>query len=296
MGLKPLFSGSLQPATGAEEWSSSPCSRCGGAPCCRNVPMMTLQVRNDRDLASAEHLASHQNIEIGIRESGEWIVFYTVACRFLDPVSAMCKIHGTNAQPDLCKRYDAHTCWYRRVFVQPSDQPNAEMLRLNATRVRRLRELVLFDDRGEIYRVPDWELLQREFVGLPLDAHATATAHVGRREDILLFPPGRPLHRRHLDLIRFRLGFPGVSLRIDGDSWQFALAAPLRGVPFPIPESQGSTGEPDSFHAPIDAPFSMTSSQSGPKYVDLSGLEALISSLTFGPDGDILFDPDRPAA
>ncbi len=255
MSGTPLFSGVIlqglsqqyrisdpaSPQIAEAAWLASPCSQCAQSPCCRNLPLCNLPVETRADLEVAEHLLCHDNIVIGLKESGEWTVFYTARCRFLDERTSKCRIHGTEAQPEVCSSYDPHRCWYRRVFAATA---SGEMIRLNERRVRRIIELTVFDDREAVYRAPGWERLLPELAEIPLTVapagsrpardpagdrfEGVRSGEADDPSDVLVFPPGRPTKRKHFDLIRFRLGFPGVELWMEGVVWQFAVAAPAR--------------------------------------------------------------------
>lgn len=227
--------------TSDRSWLESPCSRCHQSPCCRNLPVTNLPIRTVHDLAVARDLLGHENIEIGLKEDGVWTLFYTRSCRFLDPASARCTIHGSDRQPTICKQYDAQRCWYRGVFASTL---SSAMIRLNQKRLEWILDRVDCDESGEIRGVPDWDLMMRKLAEIPLAMAAQTVRITGltSREEVtgadsktvreLAFPPGRPRRIGHFDLIRFRLGFPGVSLGITGDEWYFLLdAAPLPGGP-----------------------------------------------------------------
>lgn len=239
-------------------------------------------------METARHLLEHSNINIGLRENGEWTVFYSATCRFLDPSTSKCTIHGTARQPQICKDYRADRCWYRRTFAAATTN---EMIFLSRSRVSRLIEMCIFDDCDEIYRVPDWERMSKELAGV--DARALPAAALPAPggasvapdpRDLLLFPPGRPTHLRHLDLIRFRLGFPGVSLRIAGDEWAFAAVAPRIDCG---PRCDGIS----QYHVPSEP----AADAGEPYYVTLEGLPQLIDELTVDEEGAIISGPRRPS-
>ena len=200
------------------------------------------------DLETARDLLDHANIEIGIKEDGVWTVFFTRTCGFLDPQSSKCTIHGTERQPRICRDYSAHTCWYRHAFASTL---SLQLIRLNAARLDWILAQVEFDETGEIARVPDWDLMLSELSAVPLGMSAVPVrdqnelgaavservpltgseqppANLPQSTAILAFPPGRPAHLSHFDLIRFRLGFPGVSLGVTQNEWYFLVDAPPR--------------------------------------------------------------------
>ncbi len=186
----------------------------------------------------ARDLLGHENVEIGIKDDGVWTVFYTRTCSRLDPVTSKCTVHGTEIQPDICRDYSSHQCWYRRVF---STTLSAGMIRLNRRRLDRILTSVTFDHQDCIDRVPDWDWIMRELAEIPLELDAVELAAAApqsappsprpvgvERETRLVFPPGKPRKLSHFDLMRFRLGFPGVSLGISNGGWYFVVDAPAR--------------------------------------------------------------------
>jgi len=242
-------------------WLGSPCSHCHQSPCCRNLPVGNLPVRTEHDLLIGLDLLEHENIEIGLKEDGIWTVFYTRTCRFLDPESSRCTIHGSSRQPEICRDYDAHRCWYRRVFASTI---STAMIRLSRERLQWILDRVDYYEKGEISRVPDWELMMRELADIPLSTSARAAgAFTGVASEItkgprsqqtgvpapgrLAFPPGRPRRIAHFDLIRFRLGFPGVQLAITGNEWYFLLDAPER------PAGRQNTAHVGEYHLTAEA-------------------------------------------
>ncbi len=211
-------------------WGDSPCASCGGSPCCRNVPITRITVDTEADLLDAAWLAGLEGIEIGLRDDGTWTVFYTQTCRFLDDETGGCRLHGLADQPDVCVRYDARTCWYRTAFAHDA---SVRFIRFNRERLLELHRRVICDEAGEIRKVPEWEQILAILESVPLagsprrDQGAAADLAVTACE--LLMPPARPATIRQLDLVKFRLGYPGISLVVSDTEWRFSLRTAAGG-------------------------------------------------------------------
>lgn len=248
---------------GHTDFSQSPCSTCGGAPCCRHLPLASLRVDTREDLQCVADLASFQNIIPALREDGNWWLFYRMDCGFLQPDTGMCSIHNSPDQPRICKTYSPYSCWYRNAFQgfssrepsQDQDDPeahsylgaNASLIQFSRQRVVWLMEAISYTgNRDEIDQVPGWDQILQACVTIPLDtkhpnpkgivhekqpsqAQLPLDSTAGDLPAMLIVPPGKPSKPAHLDLIRFRLGYPQIRFVGTGETWTFTL--PLRLQP-----------------------------------------------------------------
>ena len=174
-----------------EAWLSSPCSDCGTF-CCSNLPIADLCVdtRNDQRL--------------------------------------LAEICWSDGMTPVLKNYSPHTCWYKRAFATAETKL---LIRFNASRIHRLIELISFDADGVIDSVPSWEIMQEMLAKIPFDRNPAPSSMMDdarKSPDLFLVPPGRPQSAEHLDLARFRFGFPGLMMLSSFSSWCFAIPALLR--------------------------------------------------------------------
>jgi hypothetical protein len=187
-------------------------------------------------------------VEVGLYDSGSWMLYYWSVCDHLDPASGKCRVHGTAQQPEVCKRYSAHECWYRRAFLPGT---GTTFLRLDLPRFDWVASRVSFDVDGEIYGVPDWDAMVEGLAALPLGPVPTVepgtacTSRVALRVPALtlatdldpcrvLWSPLRaPESPGDLDMVAFRLGFRGVELALGEHAWGLLLRAECgdRGSP-----------------------------------------------------------------
>ena len=136
----------------------SPCLSCSTSPCCTHLPIHSFTMSTLMDLDNARYLLNFDAIDLGLSASGEWSVYYARPCRFLDPRDATCTIHATERQPNICATYNPYSCWYRRVFSQPTE----DFVWFDRERLERLAEHVAFDDYRRIVEVPSWDSLVAE--------------------------------------------------------------------------------------------------------------------------------------
>jgi len=210
-----------------ESWFASPCFSCPDSPCCNTLPVYRPVIETRSDLDYALRLLDYRGIELGLYDSGKWMVYLTSPCRFLDRYSSKCMIHNAPEQPRLCAEYSPHQCWCRSVYARGGSR---NFLRFNRERLERILTLVTYHPSGEIDGVPDWEQMIGAVAPIPIDSKrtdacpgvepVTGPGAPGRLIDPcrgLLFPMVLPKSRPDLDLLRFRLGFPGVeSALIEG--------------------------------------------------------------------------------
>jgi hypothetical protein len=214
------------------DWLASPCSSCGTF-CCSNLPLCDLLIETRNDLLYLADICWFEGMVPVLKQDGQWRLFYNADCRFLHKPTAKCTIHNTPEQSNICKTYPPDRCWYRKAFASAETDL---LLRFNGARIERMITLCRFGDDGEILEAPGWEMLQKEFSGLPFFptsvpaspermVQAEKRTRGRERGPLFLFPPGKPQKPEHFDLLRFRLGFPGVVLLTSFTLWCFALPA-----------------------------------------------------------------------
>ncbi len=213
----------------APDWVSSPCSTCDTY-CCSFLPLCELRVETRKDMLLLAELCWFEGMVPTLKDNGEWKLFYHATCAHLHQPSGMCIIHNTPEQSDICRDYPAERCWYRKAFAETE---TLHLIRFNTARMERLIAMTVFDEHDEIAEVPSWTDIMRELREIPLSPPSLpATAERMKRhadsEELLLFPPGKPSRPEHLDLLRFRLGFPGTLLLTSYTLWCFALPALIR--------------------------------------------------------------------
>lgn len=231
----------------------SPCASCAESPCCTYLPLQTFAVRTLLELDNAAYLLNFAQIELALAANGEWTAYYARACRFLDPATYGCTLHGTPEQPDICVHYNPYQCFYKRAFR--SDAPG-EVLRIDRERLERLAALASFDADRNLRDLPDWETLCRELLALPLadvrgrpgappaagpvePAEAAAAAAPWDPAapcdscaawccKSLVFPQSVPTTAHQLDYFQFCLGFPGVELGVADAGWALLVRTSCR--------------------------------------------------------------------
>jgi hypothetical protein len=175
------------PAEGDLDWLRSPCSTCPETPCCSALPVRRLSVETRSDLLFVRSLLVRRGVEVGLYDSGSWMLYFWGGCEHLDRRSGKCRVHGGNEQPLVCRRYSPHECWYRRVFLPGTGRT---FLRLDLRRFDFVLSRVTFDEDGEIYGVPDWDTMVEGMASLPLvPVLPAASEH--------LTHPVRPAHPAH---------------------------------------------------------------------------------------------------
>jgi hypothetical protein len=200
---------------------------------------MTLSTVADVD--EAVYLLNFDGIELGVAADGSWSVYYRQPCRFLDPDSLGCRLHGSADKPHVCVQYNPHGCFYRRAF---GDGDSAEYLRVDRARMGVVLDALVFDDERRIVAAPTIESLAEVFAGMPIEPSAPNPTVPGPDTSTgladpcggcpayccstLLFPVGAPATLSALDYLRFTLGFPGTELVVGESSWHLAVSVTCR--------------------------------------------------------------------
>lgn len=222
---------------------ASPCASCDTTPCCRRAPLDTFVLRDVLDLDHARFLLNFEGIELGVTSDGSWQVFFLEACRMLDVEHGRCTVHGTVDQPQVCRTYSAHRCWYRPAIAFESDP---EHLRVDRRRFDHVLDRVVLDEQRGITRVPSWDELVTAFAALPIVERAEPRPANPPGQDpdapdghpcngcaawcctTLPFPIDVPEDVAGLDHLRFLLGFPSVSLVVADTGWTLAVETRCR--------------------------------------------------------------------
>jgi hypothetical protein len=212
-----------------EDWDLSPCRTCSGSPCCFHLPLTSIRLETRTDFLNLALLSCYHHIRLGLKNSGEWHIYYHKDCRFLDPISSQCRIHGAETQSLICKTYNAHACWYRQAF--DSDQ-NERLILFDLHRLLQREKKIEFLKTGYIHNTTEWDELVHFFSSLPMDTGETINKmkldfkgnilafKKNNPERFLFFPPfEKPKRDAHFELYTFRLGFPGVSLALSDNYW-----------------------------------------------------------------------------
>ncbi len=145
-----------------EEALQSPCDSCGPAPCCTTLQVEEFTMAHLEDLDYAKFLLGFEGIELVLLANGRWRVHFHAACRLLD-ATHRCTVHGTDAQPHICRDYDAYACSYRPLWVE-GDETGA--FRIDERRLAVLSAEIGFDRRRRIATLPPWEWMAETFAAL----------------------------------------------------------------------------------------------------------------------------------
>jgi len=208
------------------EWFDSPCYRCESAACCSHLPLFSFTIDDRRDWEKGASLLRFPDIRLGLRSDGEFRVYLGRTCAFLTG-DRRCLNHDTPRQSKICMGYSPHTCWYKRAF---HSQNSDLLILLDSVRFAALEKGITWNEAGEVDRVADWEVLIELTAAHPLDIKPFRERERAGTDTptALLMPPGKPEKREHWDLVRFRLGFPGVFLSRaveEGEPWAFLISS-----------------------------------------------------------------------
>ncbi len=248
---------------GVDAARRDPCAGCS-ASCCTYLPLHDFQITRYEELDYARYLSNFERIELAMLSGGSWRVHYRASCHHLDTASRRCTVHGTPQQPMICKRFSAHSCFYKRLFESPS---TVEYIRMDAARLELWASMLVFDGHRDIVGVPDVALFQQLMPPLspppeadpaippaPLLAQWEQSVRAGmplrplgtrRFSDFdapcagctawccttLSFSHSAPASYANVDHLRFCLGFPGVEVGIDErDQWTVIVRTRCRSL------------------------------------------------------------------
>jgi hypothetical protein len=202
------------------------CYSCSEPGCCTYLQLHRFWVKHRRDLEWARHLLDLEDLSLGIDARGEWSVFWRRACRHLSPDDDSCLVHGTDVQPDVCKRYPGNNCWYHRVL--PLSAPH-EFVRVDRARLDWISERVAYDESDLLVAFPPRAHLLEAFAALPLDLPPLPRGPVERTEPVQVSFP-LPVHevRERADFVRMALGYPGVAVAVGDDGWRLVVTTAFR--------------------------------------------------------------------
>jgi len=261
------------------EGLASPCVTCRTAPCCTHLRVQTFRTTKLMELDLARYLLNFERIELGLSPEGEWSVYYTYPCRFLNRQDFTCSVHRTSRQPQVCVSYNPYNCFYKEVFAS---RVSARALRLDRQRLEYLLSQVVVDDDRNIVEMPDWDSLQQALAQLepwpptpasdpPAEDPVTrewerqvitpdqiASPDVALRSFAslsdpcqgcqayccthLVFPQGMPQTVSNLDFFRYALGFPGVEIGFGEDGWSLIVKSTCRHL---VGNRCGVFGQPE---------------------------------------------------
>ena len=206
------------------------------------MPVTSFELDTIQDVRYIDQLLSRSKLQIGLYDSGTWMLYYNSPCRFLDRQSSKCAIHDSPRQPFICKQYSARSCWYRTAFASTESR---NFIRFDRTRFAWLADCFTYGGDGAIADTPGWERMIEELGRIPLreepefqqencvfpqparpESAGTLRfpSAAGRLqagwfpEDTaaeVFIPLNVPKTLVNLEFIKFRLGFPGHSL------WRF---------------------------------------------------------------------------
>jgi len=309
--------GAVSPGDAHREWLASPCSSCSDSPCCRVVPLQRLSLETRSDLLRARSLLSYSRIELGLYDSGAWVLYYRSTCAHHDSVTGKCRVHGSSRQPAICRAYSPHNCWYRDAYAAGA---GPRFLRLDLPRFAAILAEVGCDSSGEIRRVPSWETMLDRVSAVPLALDGPGCLEPlcpavelpeggsgGPQTDPCRFvslPTRPPRKLGDLDLLAFQLGFPGVQLAavqpaavqpaVGEASWALVLETPCRwlgtvrcgrtGAPVAARRGEAAAArrvirfDPDSFEA-IRAGFRWDASRGRLAIPSLSQMRRLLGRI-----------------
>ena len=261
----------------------SPCAGCD-APCCTIMPLHNFQMTRYADLDYAFYLLNFDRIELALMPEGAWRVMYQAPCSRLDLQTRGCTVHSTPAQPDVCKRYSAYSCFYRRLFDSPGSMA---YLRIDRGRLEAYAQMMVFNGHRDLVSYPDLETARAHLPPLAKPAPPPpppASTHLQQWQTSIRsgtpipplptlsfsdfinrcssckawcctrvsFPQKTPENIGTLDYLRYCLGFPGVEVGVNWrGEWTLAVRTTCRHRQV-TPEGVGRCGifgQPERPHA-----------------------------------------------
>ncbi len=272
------------------------------------LPLQTFALISLSDVDYALYLLNFDNIELGVSADGSWSAYYRQSCRFLDPDTFGCRLHGTPDKPHVCVQYNPFSCFYRKAFGDGG--ADAAYLRIDRQRMQIVADSLVYDTARNIVGAPTIESLAEAFSDLPLDDAVVPAEDppmpgwVGAAADptapcdscaahcctTLMFPIGAPAHVSSLDYLRFALGFPGTEVVVVDDQWQLAVRSQCRHLDGGRCGAFGSDERPlrcsfyDAWTCSYRPVFDGTGAASTAR-LRLEDFPVLAEACSFNPDG-----------
>jgi hypothetical protein len=164
LGTKPSSDTGYRDLSFADPEVRDPCVGCG-AWCCHTLIFGHDLPENTNQFDFFRYCLGFPSVELGISEES-WAVVVRTTCRHLQ--GNRCSVYGTDERPLRCGYYDALKCVYRTNFGSP--RPDG-LIRVNREHFPVLAASVVFDEQGQVRRVPSNELL-RHRIELTMRARA----------------------------------------------------------------------------------------------------------------------------
>lgn len=180
-------------------WEESPCADCRESWCCSNLALYKFEIDTKQDALRALDYLNYRDIILGLQDNGIWTVYLRRKCTQLR--DQLCLLHGKAEQPWICRRYNPHTCWYKRAFPAGA---GLLLIQYNRSRFSDLLKRIDFDEKEQVDKVPSWEELMAFARKIPLKMEGTLSG--------LVLPAGKQETDRDRDILRYKLNFPGVEL------------------------------------------------------------------------------------
>jgi Fe-S-cluster containining protein len=133
-----------------------PCGDCS-APCCQMVILPYPVPNSHEEMDYIRYILGFRNMEIYVKSYGGWFVAVRQECRFLESNTGLCSVFGTERRPEVCSKYDEHTCWYKPTFETKTEVDTA---RLDAAAWERLMAPLEYDAKGYVTNMPDWDAIK----------------------------------------------------------------------------------------------------------------------------------------
>jgi hypothetical protein len=231
----------------AAQAAAEPCAGCA-AGCCNFLPLRDFKMLRFSDLDYARYLLNFDRMELALLPDGTWWAYYRVPCRQFDVDALRCRVHGTEAQPEVCQRHSPYDCFYRRTFHSLA---GGGALRMDRGRLEFYAAHLLFDGQRDVVAAPLFEALRGALPALepvpqappvpPRALTAAPTRSTWADFDApckdcpawcctrLNFPRPAPNSVGSLDHLLFSLGYPGVEVGVTGaGEWSLVVRTTCR--------------------------------------------------------------------
>jgi Fe-S-cluster containining protein len=249
-----------------QEAIASPCATCSNAPCCSLLQLQRLSITTLNDLDLVAYYLNFDNIVVSFSVDGNWTIYYSYPCRFLNQTNYTCSIHNLPAQPNICIHYNPYNCFYKTAEAAKHD-PGGNILWVNHQRMQYLQSILQFDTERKIIQLPEEANLFDLLTEIPYEEPKKKQPQVDQvlqawKEQTLtgdfaltdppntnrtfqeiqnpcsgcaayccktlLFPQDLPTTYSNLDFYKYCLGFPGVELGICDSQWTIIVKTKCR--------------------------------------------------------------------